>query len=215
MAGRRFRDRTEAGDALADELTRRGEAPAGALVVGLPRGGMVVAARVAERVGLDLDVLVVRKVGAPGHEEFGIGAVAEHGALVVDEASARGAGVHDDELASLVAAERRNVDERVARYRSSRPAAPLAGRHVIAIDDGFATGVTARAALAAVAAHEPARLVLAVPVAPPDASERIGDAADAFVAVLVPPLFRAVGEFYARFEQTTDDEVVELLAAHR
>jgi predicted phosphoribosyltransferase len=215
MARERFRDRVDAGDRLADELERRGEAPTGAVVLGLPRGGVVVAAQVAQRLGLDLDVMVARKVGAPGHEEFGIGAVSEHGALVLDERSVHGVGVGEDELATLVARERHRVDERVARYRARRPAVELAGRHAIVVDDGFATGVTARAALAAVREQRPSRLVLAVPVAPDDAAERVEGLVDAFVAVFTPERFRAVGEFYDRFDQTSDDEVVELLAVDR
>lgn len=212
VVSRGFRDRREAGDRLADELAHRGEIAPGAVVLGLPRGGVVVAARVATRFGLDLDVLVARKVGAPGHREFGIGAVAEGGALVLDEESVRAVGVEPDELAALVAAERRRVDERVARYRAARPRVALAGRRVIVVDDGFATGVTARAALAAARPEDPARLVLAVPVAAPDALAVLAGAADAFVTVLTPPGFRAVGQFYAHFDQTTDDEVVALLA---
>jgi putative phosphoribosyl transferase len=207
-----FRDRREAGDRLADELQHRGEIAPGAIVLGLPRGGVVVAERVASRFDLELDVLVARKVGAPGHPEFGIGAVAEGGALVLDDESVHAVGVRPDELRALVEAERRRVDERVARYRATRPRVPLAGRRVIVVDDGFATGVTARAALAAVRDEGPSRLVLAVPVAAPDAPAVLDGAADAFVVVLTPPGFRAVGEFYARFDQTTDDEVIALLA---
>jgi predicted phosphoribosyltransferase len=208
---RRFRDRVDAGDRLADELVARGEAAPDAVVLGLPRGGVVVAARVADRLGAELDVVVSRKVGAPGHVEFGIGAVAEGGGLVLDRQSVSFVGVSDEELDELVAAERRQVDERVRRFRGDRPPVPLAGRAVVVVDDGFATGVTARAALATVAAQHPRRLVLAVPVAPDDAAGIVADVVDAFVAVLVPHGFRAVGEFYDDFRQTTDDEVLELL----
>jgi predicted phosphoribosyltransferase len=208
---RRFRDRVDAGDRLADELIARGEAAPDAVVLGLPRGGVVVAARVAERLGAELDVVVSRKVGAPGHVEFGIGAVAEGGGLVLDRQSVSFVGVSNEELEELVAAERRQVDERVRRFRDDRPPVPLAGRAVIVVDDGFATGVTARAALATVAAQHPRRLVLAVPVAPDDAADIVADVVDAFVAVLVPHGFRAVGEFYDDFRQTSDEEVLELL----
>lgn len=209
--GQQFRDRVDAGDQLAELLIERGEAVPDAVVLGLPRGGVVVAARVAARLGAELDVLVARKVGAPGHPEFGMGAVAEGGATVMDERSVTGAGVDADELGRLIAAERRDVDDRVHRFRAGRPPVPIAGRAVIVVDDGFATGVTARAALAAVAAQHPRRVVLAVPVAPTDALGRVGASVDAFVAVVSPHRFRAVGEFYDDFRQTTDDEVVALL----
>ncbi len=210
---RRFRDRAEAGDLLADELQRRGEGVEGAVVVGLPRGGVVVAARVAARLGLDLDVVVVRKVGAPQQPELGIGAVAEGGALVVDRRRARDCGVDEPLLERLVAAERARVDERVRRYRAGRRRIPLTGRTVIVVDDGFATGVTAQAAIEAVRQEHPQRVVLAVPVAPDDVADLLGPAADAVVAVNTPRFFHAVGEFYDRFDQTSDDEVIALLAA--
>lgn len=209
---RRFRNRADAGDQLAELLSARGEGAPDAVVLGLPRGGVVVAARVAHQLGAELDVLVSRKIGAPGHEEFGIGAVAEGGGLVLDPQSVRHVGVNDDELQSLIDAERREVDERVRRFRGDRPPVPLAGRAVIVVDDGFATGVTARAALAAVAAQQPRRVVLAVPVAADDAADLVAGVVDSFVAVLVPHGFRAVGEYFDDFRQTTDDEVLELLA---
>ena len=212
MGSRGFRDRAEAGTRLAEELTRRGETAPGGVVVGLPRGGVVVAAAVAGCLGLPLDVVVVRKVGAPQQPELGIGAVAEGGVEVVARQRARDCGVDDERFAQLAAAERARVDERVDRYRAGRSRATLTGRHVIVVDDGFATGVTAQAALEAVRHEHPERVVLAVPVAPHDVAEIIGAAADAVVAVLTPTSFRAVGEFYDRFDQTTDAEVIALLS---
>jgi putative phosphoribosyl transferase len=208
---RRFHDRAEAGGRLADELARRGESAPGGVVVGLPRGGVVVAASVAAQLGLPLDVVVVRKVGAPQQPELGIGAVAEGGVEVVARQRARDCGVDDEHFAQLAAAERARVEARVALYRQDRPRVALAGRDVIVVDDGFATGVTAQAAIEALRREQPARLVLAVPVAPPDVADIVGPAADAVVAVLTPSSFRAVGEFYDRFDQTTDAEVIALL----
>ena len=213
MGSRRFHDRAEAGASLADELTARGESASGGVVVGLPRGGVVVAAAVAARLGLPLDVVVVRKVGAPQQPELGIGAVAEGGVEVVAEQRARDCGVDGERFAELAAAERARVEERVSLYRDGRPRVALAGRDVIVVDDGFATGVTALAALEAVRRERPARVVLAVPVAPADVATIVGAAADAVVAVLTPSTFRAVGEFYERFDQTTDAEVIALLRA--
>ena len=211
VGSRRFRDRAEAGARLADELAGCGESAPGGVVVGLPRGGVVVAAAVATRLGLPLDVVVVRKVGAPQQPELGIGAVAEGGVEVVARQRARDCGV--DERALRPARRRRAGPCRRAGSALPRRSAAgaLAGRDVIVVDDGFATGVTAQAALEAVRRERPARVVLAVPVAPADVAEIVGAAADAVVAVLTPSTFRAVGEFYDRFDQTTDAEVIALL----
>jgi predicted phosphoribosyltransferase len=210
MVRRRFAHRLDAGEQLASLLASR-HVGDDVVVVGLPRGGVIVAAPVARRLGAPLDVLVARKIGAPGHEEFGIGAVAEGGGLVLDEASVRATGVTPHELDELIAAERRRVDERVERYCAGRERQRLAGRHVLVVDDGLATGVTARAALQSVRSAEAAAVTLAIPVGPPDSIRAIGDLADEVVAVIVARNLRAVGEFYDRFEQTTDDEVIAAL----
>ncbi|WP_116995853.1 phosphoribosyltransferase [Desertimonas flava] len=210
MVRRRFAHRLDAGEQLASLLASR-HVDDDVVVVGLPRGGVIVAAPVARRLGAPLDLLVARKIGAPGHEEFGIGAVAEGGGLVLDEASVRVTGVTPHELDELIAAERRRVDERVERYCAGRERQRLAGRHVLVVDDGLATGVTARAALQSVRSAEAAAVTLAIPVGPPDSIRAIGDLADEVVAVIVARNLRAVGEFYDRFEQTTDDEVIAAL----
>lgn len=213
MVRRRFAHRLDAGEQLASLLASR--RPDNVVVLGLPRGGVIVAAPVARRLDAPLDVLVARKIGAPGHQEFGIGAVAEGGGLVLDHASVRATGVGRDELGSLVAAERGRVDQRVVRYRGGRTPESLSGRRVIVVDDGLATGVTARAALQSIRSMSAASVTLAVPVGPPDSIAAIGDLADDVVAVLVTADFHAVGEFYDRFDQTSDDEVIAVLDASR
>jgi len=207
----RFRDRVDAGDRLGSLVAARVGTAADAVVFGLPRGGVVVAARVASRLGAPLDVIVARKVGAPGRPELGIGAVAEGGVVVLDDTSVAAFGLGSDELARRVAAEQREVDVKVRRFRGGRPPTDVAGKTAILVDDGLATGVTARAAVAAVRRLMPARVVLAVPVAPPDAAAEWADLVDELIVVTSPPGFRAVGEFYRDFRSTTDDEVVDLL----
>jgi putative phosphoribosyl transferase len=210
----RFRDRADAGHQLAERVVALRLAEP--VVLGLPRGGVCVAAEVAAALNAPLDVLVARKIGAPGHEELGIGAVSELSgdAVVVDDAPAR-VGVNPEELQVLADRTRVDIERRVARYRSGRPPPPLAGRDVVIVDDGLATGVTAMAALRAVRTQDPKRLVLAVPVCPPDAAERMTEFADDVVWVLAPADLWAVGAWYDDFSQTTDQEVVDLLdAAH-
>ena len=181
------------------------------VVLALPRGGVPVAHEVATALGVHVEVLVARKVGAPGHPEFGIGAIAEGGGVVANHDALRALRIDDERFAALASEEQAELDRRVARYRGDRPLPPLAGRDVIVVDDGLATGVTAEAALLAVRAAGPRRLVLAAPVAAPDTVRRLSSVADDVVAVEVPPYFAAVGQWYDVFDQTTDDEVVTLL----
>jgi predicted phosphoribosyltransferase len=209
----RFADRAEAGRSLAEHVARCGLVDP--VVLGLPRGGIVVAAEVASALGAPLDVLVVRKVGAPGRRELGIGAVAEGGGVVVDDTALHLLGVDRATFDVIAAEERAELDRRVERYRGGRPLPSLTDRDVVVVDDGLATGVTAEAALRAVRRLEPRRLVLAAPVAAVDTAERLRALADDVVCVHIPGRFRAVGEWYDRFDQTTDDEVVAALAAGR
>jgi putative phosphoribosyl transferase len=205
-----FRDRRDAGQRLAEHVAPlRLVRP---LVLALPRGGVPVGFEIARRLDAPLDVFVARKLGAPGRPELGIGAIAEGGARVVDSQAVRGLGVSPAALEALVASERAELERRVRAYRGDRPIPPLTRRDVVLVDDGLATGVTARAAILALRYLGPHRLVLAVPVAAPERAEAL--AADG-VEVVCPsrPLgFRAVGSWYEHFEQTSDEEVVELLA---
>ena len=204
-----FADRTEAGRQLAKRLVHlRGEP---VVVLGLPRGGVPVAAEVARAIGAPLDVIVVRKLGVPFQPELAMGAVGEEGARVIDAEVVHLARVSADELSVIEARERSEVDRRARSYRAGRNRVPLAGRIAVIVDDGIATGATARAACQVARALGAARVVLATPVAPPDWQYRIGSDADDLVSVATPTPFFAIGEFYDDFSQTSDDAVVACL----
>lgn len=209
----RFRDRRDAGRRLA-ALVAELDLPT-PIVLALPRGGVPVAAEVAARLGAELDVLVARKLGAPQQPELGLGAIAEGGIRVLDLDLVRRLGLTEAALDAVTARERLELDRRVEAYRGSRPLPPVAGRAVVVVDDGVATGGTAEAALRSVRAGRPARLVLAVPTAAPDAVARLARVADDVVCVMTPESLTAVGQWYEDFTQTTDREVAELLAAAR
>jgi predicted phosphoribosyltransferase/dienelactone hydrolase len=206
-----LRDRRDAGRQLA---TRLGHLAAAApVVVGLPRGGVPVAYEVARALGAPLDVIVVRKLGVPGQPELGMGAVGEGGVLVVTDSVVRAANVPSDRVDDVARRETDEVDRRARRFRGGRPMIPLAGRTAVIVDDGLATGGTARAAVQVARAHGAERVVLAVPVAPPATARDLAREADEVVALAEPEPFLAVGAFYEDFTQTTDDEVAGLLAA--
>jgi putative phosphoribosyl transferase len=207
-----FRDRTEGGRRLAEEVAARPLHDP--VVLALPRGGVPVGVEVARRLAAPLDVIVARKVGAPTQPELGIGAIAEGGPVVVDDATLRMIGVARADFDARAEAERGELDRRVRRYRGDRPLTEVRGRDVVLVDDGLATGVTAEAALLALRARGPRRLLLAAPVAAGDTVERLATVADDVVVVATPSPFQAVGRWYDVFDQTSDDEVVALLGRH-
>ncbi|WP_326691678.1 phosphoribosyltransferase family protein [Streptomyces sp. NBC_01795] len=209
----RFRDRRQAGQDLAarlEEWAARTDV-VDPLVLALPRGGVPVAVPVAQVLHAPLDVLVVRKIGVPGRPEAGIGAIAGEDPPLFDQQALEVLGLSEDRLAADVSRERAELRRREERYRRGRPAPAVKDRSVILVDDGLATGATARAALRHLRRQEPARLVLAVPVAAADTVARLRAEADDLLCLHQPAGFRAVGEWYENFEQVEDDEVIATL----
>src|SRR3954469_8984519 len=211
---RRFRDRAHAGRLLADRL-RSYAGRDDVVVLGLPRGGVPVAFEIARALDAPLDVFLVRKLGVPGHEEHALGAIATGGVRVLDRQLIESIGLPAEWLEAIDAKERRELDRRERAYRGDRPPPDLTGRTVILVDDGLATGSTMLAAVHAVRADDPARVVVAVPVADPDVCEGLRSVADDAVCLLTPPSLGSVGTWYEDFEQTSDDEVRELLERAR
>lgn len=204
-----FVDRADAGRRLAKRLRYlRGEDP---VVVGLPRGGVPVALQVALALEAPLDVIVVRKLGLPFRSELAMGAIGEGGVRIVNDEVVDTARVSAGEIAEVEQRERAELDRRARRFRRERSAVALAGRTVVVVDDGIATGSTARAACQVARAHGAAKVVLAVPVAPPGWTLRLRGVADEYIALETPPRFAAIGQFYADFSATSDDEVVACL----
>lgn len=205
-----FVDRRDAGRQLATALAKR--AFTDPVVIALPRGGVPVAAEVARRLRAPLDVTVIRKLGYPGQPELGMGAIGENGVRLLNTALIARLDITPPQIDAVVAAEQTELERRVQRYRAGRPATPVAGRTVIVVDDGIATGFTARAAILALRQQGALRIVLAVPVGPPRTIEALRGVADEVVCLQTPEWFMAIGQFYADFRQTTDDEVTALLA---
>jgi predicted phosphoribosyltransferase len=211
MQPQRFRNRTDAGRQLAEKLAAYANRP-GVLVLALPRGGVPVGFEVARELGAPRDVFLVRKLGVPGYEELAMGAVATGGVRVLNDEIVRGLGISEHEIDAAAARELQELARRERLYRGDRPPPDIAGRTVILVDDGLATGATMRAAIAAVRQRQPARIVVAVPTASPDTCEALKAEADDVVCAMTPEPFLAVGHWYEDFTQTTDDEVRELLA---
>jgi putative phosphoribosyl transferase len=204
-----FADRVEAGERLGETLLPL--AASNAVVLAIPRGGVIVGEAAARALGAPLDVVVPRKIGAPGNPELAIGAVAP-GIRVLDRRMVGGLGVSDEYLDREIAAQEAEIERRQHAYRQGRPPQPVEGRVAIVVDDGVATGSTAVAALRWAREQGAARVVLAVPVAPPQSLERLGAEADDVVVLETPSPFFAVGEWYRDFDQTSDRQVVEALA---
>ncbi|MEV0307075.1 phosphoribosyltransferase [Nonomuraea fuscirosea] len=202
-----FADRAEAGALLAERLQDAHDP----VILALPRGGVAVAAPIARALGAPLDVLVTRKIGYPPTPELGVGAIAEGGEPVFDLTLLSRLGLTPESVAHVVEDERRELARRIRAYRGDRPLPALEGREVIVVDDGLATGSTARAALRAVAGARPAKVTLAVPVGATETVESLRAEADEVVVLLTPIDFRAVGQWYEHFEQLTDADVLRLL----
>ncbi len=206
-----FRDRTDAGRYLATKLQAYA-GRANLLVLALPRGGVPVGFEVALALHAPLDVFIVRKLGVPGHEELAIGAIASGGAQVLDQYLIRDLRISPDEIARVITREEVELERREREYRGDRPPVTVAGRAVILVDDGLATGYTMRAAVAALKQEGAAETIVAVPVAPPDTCESLRAEVDQVVCAVTPEPFIAVGLWYRDFRQTTDEEVHDLLA---
>jgi putative phosphoribosyl transferase len=210
-----FADRRTAGRLLAARLGRAPLGGRGPLVLALPRGGVPVAREVADALNAPLDVLVTRKIGYPYQPELGVGAIAEGGEPVYDDVLLARLGLSRSALEPVVDRERAELERRVKVYRGGRPPSDVAGRPVVLVDDGLATGVTATAALRSLRAASAGWTVLAVPVAAPTSVAALRAEADAVVALTAPEAFRAVGEWYVSFAQLTDADVLDLLDRDR
>jgi predicted phosphoribosyltransferase len=207
-----FQDRTDAGRQLAERLLNFAGRD-DVIVLALPRGGVPVAFEVAQRLGVSLDVFVVRKLGVPGHEELAMGAIASGGVRVLNEDVLYVLPDAQSIVEMVTAIEREELKRRERNYRGDRPAPEVRGRTVILVDDGFATGATMRAAAAALRQQGAAKIIVAVPVGAPSTCQEIRSVADEVVCLQTPDSFMGVGQYYDDFSQTTDEEVRELLAA--
>jgi putative phosphoribosyl transferase len=212
--GNPFRDRADAGRQLAGALFDY-QGRQDLVVLALPRGGVPVAFEVARALHAKLDILIVRKLGAPYEEELAMGAIATGGALYLERSVIRQLQVSDAQLANTITRERAELERRELAYRGESPPVPVQGKTVIVVDDGIATGASMQAALAALSSRHPARVVVAVPVSPADAQAEFAGIADAFVSVLQPDWFMGISAFYWNFDQTTDEEVRACLATAR
>jgi predicted phosphoribosyltransferase len=208
---RAFPNRTEAGRQLVEKLLKYAGRP-DVMVLGLPRGGVPVAFEVAKRLGAPLGVFIVRKLGVPGFKELAVGAIASGGVRVLNEDVMRAVPNAEQVIESVTARETAELERREQSYRNGRPAPELADRVVILVDDGLATGATIRAAVAALRQRAVAKIVVAVPVGPPDTCRELEREADEIICLSRPDFFQAVGQYYEDFSQTSDDEVRELLA---
>jgi putative phosphoribosyl transferase len=210
MRGARFRDRFEAGRRLASALRHYSGRP-NLLVLALPRGGVPVGYEVAQALHAPLDLMLVRKLGVPGHEELAMGAIAAGGIRIISDEIVSALGIPDRAIAAIAANEEHELERRGQIYRGDRPPPEVRGKTVILVDDGLATGSTMRAAVAALRSQKPERLVVAVPVAAAETCEALRQEVDEVVCALAPEPFFAVGNWYEDFSQTSDQEVRELL----
>jgi putative phosphoribosyl transferase len=209
-----FANRAEGGHRLAEALRHHRGKP-DTIVVALPRGGVVTGSAVAEDLDLPLDVLVVRKLGTPGHQELAMGAIGPGGIRVLNESVLSSLRIAPERIDAETRQQQAELERRERRYRGDRPPLAFAGKTVIVVDDGLATGSTMQAAVAVIRQGKPARVVVAVPVAPPDTLERLGNVVDELVYLETPDPFFAVGSWYVDFDQVEDEEVIDLLRKSR
>lgn len=212
--GTGFANRDHAGRVLAREL-RQYAHRRDVLVLGLPRGGVPVAARIAEALDAPLGICGVRKLGVPGHEEYAMGAIASGGVVEMDEAAIRELHISDAAVSSVIQREARELERRERIYQGGAPIPDLRGRIVILVDDGLATGSTMRAAVSSIRRRAPARVIVAVPVASTQACADMAKVADSCVCSTTPEPFHAVGAWYEDFEPTSDEDVLDCLARAR
>lgn len=205
-----YKDRIDAGKQLARALQEYANDP-DTIIIALPRGGVVVGYEVAEALNLPLDIVCPRKIGAPFNEEFAIGAITETGEGIISKELIQELQVSDEYLKKTMEEESQKARWRMQHYRKNRPPRILKNKRVILVDDGLATGSTMRAAIKTVRAEDAKELVMAVPVAPPETIAKLEKEVDKTICLSAPPSFYAVGQFYDFFEQTTDEEVIELL----
>jgi predicted phosphoribosyltransferase len=206
-----FKDRTHAGKLLAQQLSAYAGKPE-VLVLGLPRGGVPVAFAISQALGVELDVMLVRKLGMPGHEEYAMGAVGAGGVRVIQSGLVESGMVTKAQVEAAIARELAEIARRDRLYRAGRPPPQLAGRCVILVDDGIATGATLRAAIEVARQNQVARLVVAAPVGAPESVEALAGLVDDMVCLATPFGFHAVSQWYRHFDQTSDEEVQDLLA---
>jgi putative phosphoribosyl transferase len=206
----KFKDRTQAGQILAEKLLDYAQLE-GAMVIGLPRGGVVVAAEIARKLQLPLDACVVRKLGVPSHPELAMGAIGMGGVCWLNQDLIRSLGISSDRIDLVKARELVELERRERVYRGHRPPLDVRDRTVILVDDGLATGATMRAAILVIRGQQPAQTIVAVPVASPDAAAQISQEVDRLVSAISPEPFYAIGHWYQDFEQTTDVSVCQLL----
>lgn len=204
-----FKDRYDAGRKLANELIKFKNK--NAVIVALPRGGVIIGFEVSKLLKAPLDVIVARKIGAPFYPELGIGAIAPHGIKILDETLIKSLNVSEKALEKIIEQETIEMKRRSELYRRNATLADLAGKTVIIVDDGLATGVTARASIMSIKEMFPEKIILAVPVSPPDTAEEFRKEVDEVICLNEPHEFYAVGAFYEDFRQISDDEVIHLL----
>lgn len=205
-----FKDRRDAGKQLAEKLSEyKGQDDV--VVLGLPRGGVPVAYEVAEALNLPLDVFIVRKLGVPGQPELAMGAIASGDIQVMNDSVVRRAGISDPQIEEVAQQEKEELKEREKAYRGARPEIELQGKTVLLVDDGLATGASMRAAISALREHDPEKIIVAVPTAPPDTCQEFEPEVDQIICLRTPTPFWGVGGSYQSFSQTTNEEVRDLL----